>query len=53
MTEAALGQGDGATRTTGVTTQIDSFAANTLEFLRRERDLLTNGIDLPELGHAP
>lgn len=34
----------------GVGTQIDSFAANTLEFLRRERDLLTNGIDVPELG---
>ena len=34
----------------GVTTQIDSFAANTLEFLQRERDLLTNGIDLPELA---
>jgi uncharacterized membrane-anchored protein len=34
----------------GVPTQIDSFAANTLEFLRRERDLLTNGVDLPELA---
>jgi uncharacterized membrane-anchored protein len=34
----------------GVTTQIDSFAANTLEFLRREVDLLTSGIQLPELG---
>jgi uncharacterized membrane-anchored protein len=34
----------------GVATQIDSFAANTLEFLRRERDLLTNGIDVPELA---
>jgi uncharacterized membrane-anchored protein len=34
---------------TGVTTQIDSFAANTLEFLRRERDLLTNGVPVPEL----
>jgi uncharacterized membrane-anchored protein len=33
----------------GVTTQIDSFAANTLEFLRRERDLLTNGLPVPEL----
>jgi uncharacterized membrane-anchored protein len=33
----------------GVTTQIDSFAANTLEFLRRERDLLTNGLQVPEL----
>ncbi|HTR90753.1 MAG TPA: putative cytokinetic ring protein SteA [Trebonia sp.] len=34
----------------GVTTQIDSFAANTLEFLRHEVDLLTSGIQLPELG---
>jgi len=33
----------------GVTTQIDAFAANTLEFLRRERDLLTNGISVPDL----
>jgi uncharacterized membrane-anchored protein len=33
----------------GVPTQIDSFAANTLEFLRRERDLLTNGIAPPAL----
>src|SRR5579863_9788355 len=30
----------------GVTTQIDSFAANTLEFLRREIDLLTSGIQI-------
>jgi len=34
----------------GVTGQIDSFAANTLEFLRRERELLTNGIDRPALA---
>jgi uncharacterized membrane-anchored protein len=34
----------------GVSTQIDSFAANTLEFLRRERDLLTNGMQVPELA---
>jgi uncharacterized membrane-anchored protein len=34
----------------GVTTQIDAFAANTMEFLRRERDLLTNGITVPDLG---
>jgi uncharacterized membrane-anchored protein len=34
----------------GVATQLDSFAVNTLEFLQRERDLLTNGIDLPELA---
>jgi uncharacterized membrane-anchored protein len=33
----------------GVTTQIDAFAANTLEFLRRERDLLTNGISVPDI----
>jgi uncharacterized membrane-anchored protein len=36
----------------GVSTQIDSFAANTLEFLRRERDLLTNGIPVPDLETA-
>jgi uncharacterized membrane-anchored protein len=36
--------------TAGVTVQIDSFAENTLEFLRRERDLLTNGITTPELA---
>jgi uncharacterized membrane-anchored protein len=34
----------------GAATQIDAFAANTLEFLRRERDLLNNGVDLPELA---
>src|SRR5580698_1352706 len=34
----------------GVPSQIDAFAANTLEFLRRERDLLTNGIGLPRLA---
>jgi uncharacterized membrane-anchored protein len=49
LTEAALAAAmDDANA--GVPTQIDSFAANTLEFLQRERDLLTNGIDLPELG---
>jgi uncharacterized membrane-anchored protein len=36
--------------TAGVESQIDAFAANTLEFLRRERDLLTNGIGLPDLA---
>jgi uncharacterized membrane-anchored protein len=35
----------------GTATQIDAFAANTLEFLRREHDLLTNGIDnMPPLA---
>ena len=33
----------------GVAPRIDAFAANTLEFLRRERDLLTNGVDVPRL----
>jgi len=33
----------------GVAAQIDAFAANTLEFLRRERGLLTNGIAVPDL----
>ena len=35
----------------GVPAQIDSFAANTLEFLRRERDMLTNGIEHAEARH--
>jgi uncharacterized membrane-anchored protein len=48
VTEAALEQAMGDA-TAGVTMQIDAFAANTLEFLRRERDLLTNGIAVPEL----
>jgi uncharacterized membrane-anchored protein len=34
----------------GVAPRIDAFAANTLEFVRRERDLLTNGVDLPKLA---
>jgi uncharacterized membrane-anchored protein len=33
----------------GVPTQIDAFAANTLEFLRREREMLTHGVGLPKL----
>jgi uncharacterized membrane-anchored protein len=37
--------------TAGVPSQIDAFAANTLEFLRREHGLLTNGIDnMPPLA---
>jgi uncharacterized membrane-anchored protein len=47
--EAAL---DAATEEAwaGVPTQIDSFAENTLEFLRRERGLLTNGVPVPQLA---
>jgi uncharacterized membrane-anchored protein len=51
LTEAALTQAI-EDANAGVSTQIDSFAANTLEFLQRERDLLTNGIDLPKLTTA-
>ena len=49
LTAAAVAKAIAAANA-GVPTQIDSFAANTLEFLGRERDLLTNGIDLPELA---
>jgi len=49
LTEAALAVAMDEANA-GVPTQIDSFAANTLEFLRRERDLLTNGVDLPKLA---
>src|SRR3984957_5544201 len=49
LTEASLGRAM-EDANAGVATQIDAFAANTLEFLQRERDLLTNGIDLSELA---
>jgi len=32
-----------------VAVQIESFAENTLEFLRREHELLTHGIPAPEM----
>ena len=32
-----------------VAVQIESFAANTLEFLRREHSLLTDGVQVPEM----
>jgi uncharacterized membrane-anchored protein len=49
LTEAALAASlDEANA--GVAPRIDAFAANTLEFLRRERDLLTNGIEVPKLA---
>jgi len=32
-----------------VSVQIEAFAANTLEFLRREHDMLTEGIPVPEM----
>src|SRR5487761_1198658 len=49
LTEAAVARAI-EDASAGVATQLDSFAVNTLEFLQRERDLLTNGIDLPELA---
>jgi uncharacterized membrane-anchored protein len=33
-----------------VSVQIEAFAANTLEFLRREHDMLTEGIPVPEMA---
>ena len=50
QTEETLDEAMGEA-TAGVPSQIDAFAANTLEFLRREHDLLTNGIDnMPKLA---
>ena len=33
----------------GLAVQLEAFAANTMEFLRRERDLLLDGVGVP--GH--
>ena len=33
----------------GIVTQIEAFAANTMEFLKREHELLVNGVALPDL----
>jgi len=50
QTEESLGEAM-EEATAGVPGQLDAFAANTLEFLRRERELLTNGIaTLPALA---
>jgi uncharacterized membrane-anchored protein len=49
LTEAGLARAMDDAKA-GAATQIDAFAANTLEFLRRERDLLDNGVELPELA---
>jgi uncharacterized membrane-anchored protein len=49
LTEAALEAAlDDANA--GVVPRIDAFAANTLEFLRREPGLLTNGVNVPPLA---
>lgn len=36
----------------GIVTQIEAFAANTMEFLKREHELLVDGVALPELRTA-
>jgi uncharacterized membrane-anchored protein len=36
----------------GLSTQLESFTANTLEYLRRERDLLLDGVGVPDI-HTP
>jgi uncharacterized membrane-anchored protein len=33
----------------GLSVQIEAFAANTIEFLRKERDLLLDGVGVPEI----
>jgi uncharacterized membrane-anchored protein len=33
----------------GVATQFEAFAANTMDYLRRERDLLLDGVGVPEI----
>jgi uncharacterized membrane-anchored protein len=34
----------------GLSAQLEAFAANTMEFLRRERDLLLDGVGVPDLA---
>jgi uncharacterized membrane-anchored protein len=36
----------------GLSTQLEAFTANTLEYLRREKDLLLDGVGVPEV-HTP
>lgn len=33
----------------GLSTQLEAFAANTMEYLRRERDLLLDGVGVPDI----
>lgn len=34
----------------GMSTQLEAFSANTIEFLRRERTLILDGVGVPEVG---
>jgi uncharacterized membrane-anchored protein len=36
----------------GLSTQLEAFTANTLEYLRRERDLLLDGVGVPDIHTA-
>ena len=36
----------------GLSTQLEAFTANTLDYLRRERDLLLDGVGVPEIHTA-
>ena len=35
----------------GLAVQLEAFAANTMEYLRRERDLLLDGVGVPDIAH--
>ena len=35
---------------TGLSVQLEAFAANTMEYLRRDRDLLLDGVGVPEIA---
>ena len=36
----------------GLSAQIEAFAANTMEYVRRERDLLIDGVGVPDVRTA-
>ncbi|GIG25802.1 putative cytokinetic ring protein SteA [Cellulomonas denverensis] len=40
---------DQETARAGLSTQLESFAANTMDYLRRERDLLLDGVGVPDI----
>ncbi|HEY0216914.1 MAG TPA: putative cytokinetic ring protein SteA [Cellulomonas sp.] len=48
QTEATVAADQEAARA-GLSVQLESFAANTMDYLRRERDLLLDGIGVPDI----
>src|SRR5581483_3820328 len=46
---AATVADDIAAARSGLAAQLEAFASNTMEFLRRERDLLLDGVGVPEI----